>query len=227
MTMKPRSMPDFSLEDALQGPVCGLDEAGRGPLVGPVTAACVFVPPRSRDQAFWSRVNDSKALTSFVRESLFESITSHCVFGIAHADPAEIDSLNILQASLLAMRRAFEILCAKMDAPPSHALVDGNAAPPGLGCAVVPVIKGDARSRSIAAASILAKISRDRILLDLATQHPHYGWETNAGYPTAQHIDAINAHGLTVHHRHSFAPVRNFLTFGDCRAGRTIGLKSR
>lgn len=213
-------MPDFSLEDALSDPVCGIDEAGRGPLAGPVVAACVYAPPENRGAAFWSRVNDSKALTRSARETLFDTISESCVVGIAGTDVADIDSLNILQATFLAMRRAFATVQDKMDKLPAHALVDGNGAPPGLPCNVLPVIKGDTRSLSIAAASILAKVTRDRIMDDLSQAHPNYGWASNAGYPTADHIKAINAHGITEHHRRSFGPVKAYLICGECRTKR-------
>lgn len=211
--------PDFSIEDSLSGSVCGLDEAGRGPLAGPVVAACVFVSPDARAEAFWGRVNDSKAVSKKLRETLFESITARCSFGIAQASVAEIDRINILQASFLAMRRAFEVMVADMSEPPACALVDGNGVPRGLSCSVLPVIKGDSRSLSIAAASILAKVTRDRIMEGLALAHPDYGWARNAGYPAPAHIAAIDAHGITDHHRRTFAPVRRFIQSGTCRDG--------
>lgn len=205
------------MEDSLSGLACGIDEAGRGPLAGPVVAACVLAPPVTRGAAFWGRVNDSKALSKKIREDLFDAITIQCAFGIGQASVAEIDSFNILQASFLAMRRAFEAMMETLDAPPAHALVDGNGSPRGLACPVLPVIKGDSRSLSIAAASILAKVTRDRIMETLAQAHPQYGWARNAGYPAPAHLAAIERHGITQHHRRTFAPVRRFLQSGTCR----------
>lgn len=217
-------MPDFSIEDSLSGPVCGIDEAGRGPLAGPVVAACVFAPFDVRGEDFWYHVNDSKAVPKKLRDILFDSITARCTFGIGQASVAEIDSLNILQASFLAMRRAFQAMTrTMMPGPlPAQALVDGNGAPQGLNCPALPVIKGDSRSLSIAAASILAKVTRDRIMNDLAQDHPRYGWASNAGYPAPAHIAAIETWGVTEHHRRSFAPVRNFLALGSCRAPASV-----
>jgi ribonuclease HII len=197
----------FDLEQNYALPVCGLDEAGRGPLAGPVVAACVFVPPEKRGLEFWGLVNDSKKLTAKKRDMLFDLIREHCVYGIAESSAEEIDQINILQASLLAMGRAFDKCGGTHD---WVALVDGNQKPP-LPCTIQTVIKGDATSLSIAAASILAKVTRDRIMQDLCTQYPMYGWSKNAGYGTATHIDAIDKFGVTHHHRKSFAPVARAL----------------
>ena len=201
------SGPDFSLEDKIPGPVCGIDEAGRGPLAGPVVAACVHIPKDVRVFEFIKYINDSKKLTDKKREFLFIKITEHCSYGIAHCTPYEIDEMNILQASLTAMERAFALMPQQAE----HALIDGNKIPKNLPCSCTPVVKGDARSISIAAASILAKVTRDRIMRALAQDHPHYGWERNAGYPTAEHRAALALHGPTEHHRRSFGPVRAVL----------------
>jgi ribonuclease HII len=200
--------PDFSIEETIQGRVCGLDEVGRGPLAGPVVAACVFIPPEKRGLEFVSKIRDSKVLTTEKLERLFDFISEHFVFGIAEVSPEEIDSINILQASLLAMK----IACEKAG-DFDHALVDGNKCPK-LACPATAVVKGDGRSVSIAAASILAKVTRDRMMEKLAAEYPHYGWERNAGYPTAEHLEGIERHGITPHHRKSYAPVRNFIEFG-------------
>ncbi len=205
--MKASFTPDFSLEDACDGPTCGLDEAGRGPLAGPVVAACVYVPEENKGLSFWDHVTDSKKLTARRREALFEEIVKHCVYGIAEVSVEEIDEINILQASLLAMKRAYLMLPSPA---PSFALIDGNKAP-SLPCVTQTVVKGDSRSFSIAAASILAKVTRDRTMTTLDDKFPHYGWAKNAGYGTKQHRDAIQTHGITAHHRKSFAPVRNYL----------------
>lgn len=197
----------FDLEHHYTLPVCGLDEAGRGPLAGPVVAACVFVPVEKRGLGFWDDVNDSKKLTAKKRDTLFDYIREHCVYGIAEASVDEIDQMNILRASLLAMKRSFEVMGGKGE---WVALVDGNQKPP-LPCTIQTVIKGDSISRSIAAASILAKVTRDRVMEDLCRQYPMYGWSKNAGYGTALHLSALREHGITAHHRKSFAPIKGAL----------------
>lgn len=197
----------FRLEKNYTGPVCGLDEAGRGPLAGPVVAACVHVYPDARRKRFWSKVNDSKKLNPAQREELFIYISEHCAFGISQASVDEIDRINILHASMLAMRRALALMAADHGIKPEIALVDGNYAP-RLPCAVQTVIQGDATSLSIAAASILAKVTRDRMMKELCARNPGYGWSTNAGYGTPEHLAGLDKHGVTPHHRKSFAPVQ-------------------
>jgi ribonuclease HII len=199
-----RSKPDYSLELNLGGLVAGTDEAGRGPLVGPVVAAAVILNPQNLPEG----IDDSKRLSIAKREALFEQITSSALsFAIAKASAAEIDHINILQASLLAMRRAVTGLALI----PTHCLVDGNKLPADLPCPATSIIGGDAKSLSIAAASILAKVTRDNLMAELARDYPQYGWEKNAGYPTAEHLTALAEHGITPHHRRSFAPVKNLL----------------
>ena len=205
------SQPSLDLELAHGGLVCGLDEAGRGPLAGPVTAACVYIPPETRGEGFWAQVNDSKKLSEKKRDMLFDLILAHTYYGIAEATAQEIDEINILQASLLAMSRSLDVMCSSFSAAPALALVDGNRKPK-LSCAVQTVVKGDSISLSIAAASILAKVTRDRVMNDLCQKFPMYGWSRNAGYGTAEHLRAINDHGVTDHHRRSFAPVRAALS---------------
>jgi ribonuclease HII len=205
-----RNTCSFKLEKSLPGIVCGLDEAGRGPLAGPVVAACVYIPEENRRKRFWSRVNDSKKLTVEQREELFSCIAEHAAYGICQASVAEIDRINILQASMLAMKRAMVMMAADHGVRPSIALVDGNY-PPRLPCAVQTVIGGDAISLSIAAASILAKVTRDRMMRELCSRYPAYGWSRNAGYGTPQHLTALQEHGVTDHHRRSFAPVKSRL----------------
>lgn len=200
----------FDLENQFSGPVCGLDEAGRGPLAGPVVAACVYIPDEVRKESFWVQVDDSKKLTEKRRESLYDLIITHTRYGIAEASTQEIDEINILQASLLAMSRSLDIMSPRYNITPALALVDGNRKPK-LSCNVQTVVRGDSISLSIAAASILAKVTRDRMMQELCGQFPMYGWSRNAGYGTAEHLRAINDHGVTDHHRRSFAPVRKAL----------------
>ncbi|MCB1531276.1 MAG: ribonuclease HII [Alphaproteobacteria bacterium] len=206
-------MPDFSLEDAIDGPVCGLDEVGRGPLAGPVVAACVYIPDHVRPLPFIGEIRDSKKLSEAKLESLNTLISEHCAFAVTEITPQEIDEINILQASLKAMATSLE----RMSVSIRHALVDGNRCPAHMPCPATPVVKGDSVSTSIAAASIIAKAHRDRIMRALAQEHPHYGWESNVGYPSPQHLAGIDAHGITNHHRKSFAPVRNFIEFGSTK----------
>lgn len=205
-------MTDFHLEDQHDGCVFGFDEAGRGPLAGPVVAACVYIPPDIRRKRFIKCITDSKKLQKADRERLFQDITSHCLFSIAQSTVEEIDEINILQASMTAMARAFDTLPERTGN--MAALIDGNYRPVSFPCQAKPVIGGDAKSVSIAAASILAKVTRDPLMCELASQHTVYGWHTNFGYHTRRHIEAINAHGVSEHHRRSFAPVRTFLQFG-------------
>lgn len=202
------SGPDFVFEaQALAGGarfVAGLDDVGRGPLAGPVTAAAVvFAPDRVP-----TGLNDSKLLTPARRAALTVEIEAEAVaFAVAHVAVADIDRLNILVASHLAMMRAV----AALTPAPDHLLIDGNSLPSDLPCAAEAVIRGDGRCASIAAASILAKQARDRLMVDLAQQHPGYGWERNAGYATAEHRAALRDLGPTPVHRRSFGTVRNIL----------------
>lgn len=198
-------MADFSLEDQYDGIICGLDEVGRGPLAGPVVAACVVIPTEKRGLDFVADIKDSKKVALKKREELYKQITTHFPYALSALSPQEIDEINILQASLEAMKRAHD----QIDGI-THSLVDGNKAP-DLSSVAVTVVKGDQKSKSIAAASIIAKVYRDRIMQKLAYEHPQYGWERNAGYPTAQHREALLVHGITDHHRKSFAPVRRIL----------------
>ncbi|MBL4804475.1 MAG: ribonuclease HII [Alphaproteobacteria bacterium] len=201
--------PSFELEDNHDGPVCGLDEVGRGPLAGPVVAACVIIPEPVRVMDFIPHIRDSKALGKKMLASLYAEITAHCRWSVVEISPQEIDKINIFQASLKAMRDALYQVEA-----PAAALVDGKHVPKDMPCSAQAVVKGDSKSVSIAAASIIAKVTRDKIMHNLHAEHPHYGWNTNVGYPSQQHRDAIDAHGITIHHRRTFAPVRNFLEHG-------------
>lgn len=199
--------PDFELEYSLRAQgkirIAGVDEVGRGPLAGPVTAAAVVLDPENIPDG----LNDSKVLGAGRRLALAEELERTAWVSVAHASVEEIDQRNILQASLLAMRRAVEGLAVR----PDHILIDGNRGPAGINIPVDCIVKGDSRSLSIAAASIVAKVARDRIMVDLAQQFPGYGWDRNAGYPTKEHKEALQRLGVTPHHRRSFKPVHNIL----------------
>ncbi len=199
--------PDFSFEDAARaagaGIIAGVDEVGRGPLAGPVTAAAVVLDPARIPEG----LNDSKKLSAARRRALYDVIAACAEVSIAHASVAEIDELNILRASHLAMERAITGLPRR----PDMALIDGNMIPRGLTIPARAIIKGDALSVSISAASIMAKICRDCVMWDLAQHYPGYGWETNAGYPSKSHKEALQNLGVTPHHRRSFKPVHNIL----------------
>ena len=201
----PMILPDFSRETAAFARglirITGIDEVGRGPLAGPVSAAAVILDPARIPHG----LRDSKALTAARREALAAEIMATAQVCIATASVAEIDRLNILQASLLAMARAAAGLNA------DYHLIDGNKIPAALQGRAEWIVKGDALCLSIAAASIVAKVSRDRDMVDLAQQHPGYGWERNAGYPTPEHLAALQKLGVTPAHRRSFAPVHNIL----------------
>ena len=193
------SVPNFLLESSLGGVVCGVDEAGRGPLAGPVFAAAAILDPARIPHG----IDDSKRLDPARRTALCEALCVVATVAVGEASVAEIDRDNILWATMTAMRRAV----AGLARPPDHALVDGNRAP-SLPCAAHTVVGGDRRSLSIAAASIVAKVHRDRRMAALARDWPQYGWERNAGYPTRAHLAALAQHGPSPHHRRSFAPVR-------------------
>ncbi len=199
--------PDFLLEGSLYArgvvDVVGVDEVGRGPLAGPVLAAAVWLDPTSIPVG----LDDSKKLNAGRRVALCAQILASARVGVGAASVAEIERLNILRASHLAMERAI----ADLRFVPGHVLVDGNLIPRGLGADATAVIGGDARSMSIAAASIVAKTRRDRIMWDLAQHYPGYGWETNMGYPSKSHREALRDLGVTPHHRRSFKPVHNIL----------------
>lgn len=201
-------MVDFTFEDEFAGDknvVCGIDEVGRGPLAGPVVAACVVIPKDVRNEEFVQHIKDSKKLSLKKREELFEKIIARCQYAISEITPEEIDEINILQATLKAMKESHDQISGI-----THALIDGNKAP-ALSSKTRTVVKGDQKSKSIAAASIIAKVYRDRIMLKLAKQYPYYGWETNVGYPTKEHRDAILQYGITPAHRKSFGPVKKII----------------
>jgi ribonuclease HII len=206
--MKRRSAPSgLTAELAFGAPgatICGVDEAGRGPWAGPVVAAAVVLDPAALPEG----LDDSKKLSAARREALFGAIHAVAIVGVGIASVTEIDALNILRANDLAMCRAV----AALDPAPDAALIDGNRVPPAMPCRARAIVGGDASVLSIAAASIVAKVTRDRIMDALAAEHPAYGWETNRGYGTAAHRAALERFGVTQHHRRSFRPIRNILT---------------
>jgi len=195
--------PDYETEAALArrgiGQICGVDEAGRGPLAGPVTAAAVILNATTIPDG----LNDSKKLNEKRREALFDEILSKATVSFAHVSATTIDQINIREASLLAMRMAVEGLPVAA----GHALIDGNALPAGMPCPATALVKGDARSLSIAAASIIAKVMRDRLMIRADTLHPGYGLAGHKGYPTKAHREAVAQLGPCRLHRFSFAPV--------------------
>jgi len=198
--------PDFTHENRLKrrygGLVAGVDEAGRGPLAGPVVAAAVILDPRKTPNGIY----DSKMLTRAERERLAEAIMDSATVAVSVVSVATIDAINILQASLLAMSEAVSTLSVR----PSAALVDGRERP-GMDCAAETLIDADALSLSVAAASIVAKVTRDRIMMELAAAHDGYGWRSNMGYATVEHRLALHRLGPTQHHRRTFAPVKCLL----------------
>lgn len=196
-------MPDFSFEDQYEGPIAGIDEAGRGPWAGPVVAAAVILDRHALPEG----MNDSKQLSMKRREALYDLIRQSADVGVGIGTVDEIDTINIARANDLAMERAVAELATR----PAFLLIDGRWVPRGLDLPARAIIKGDTRSLSIAAASIIAKVERDRIMRDLAVQHPEYGWERNAGYGTPEHRRALDGHGVTAHHRRSFRPIHNML----------------
>ncbi|NNK16505.1 MAG: ribonuclease HII [Sulfitobacter sp.] len=199
--------PDFSFEEAARARgykrIAGVDEVGRGPLAGPVTAAAVVLDPARIPEG----LNDSKQLSKKKRQALYDQLIEVADVSIAHASVEEIDALNILRASHLAMMRALRGL----KTPPDYALIDGRMLPRDMNLPAEGIIKGDTLSQSISAASIMAKICRDCVMLSLAQQHPGYGWETNMGYGSKSHMEALRNLGPTPHHRRSFKPVHNML----------------
>jgi ribonuclease HII len=195
-------MPDFSHETLIGGRVAGVDEVGRGPLAGPVLAAAVVLPP-GMSEALAAMLDDSKKLTPKKRAAALVALRgSGAEIGVGAASVAEINRLNILHASFLAMRRAI----AALPAPPAHVLVDGNKTP-GISLPCTAIIGGDGLCLSIAAASIVAKEIRDRLMRQLDVRYPHYGWASNAGYAAETHRAAILLHGPSPHHRRGFGPL--------------------
>lgn len=185
--------------------LCGVDEAGRGPLAGPVVAAAVSLPPRPLPQEL-NHLNDSKKLSKTRRDALFDALTAYADIGVGLAEPAEIDRCNILAASLIAMQRAVNALPQTVQG----ALIDGPIAP-RLHCHTLPIIKGDQKSLSIASASIIAKVTRDRLMQVADRRFSAYGFAQHKGYPTRTHLRALDQYGICPLHRRSFAPVKKML----------------
>lgn len=198
--------PTLNLERQFEGVVCGVDEAGCAPLAGPVVAAAVVLPAGPKPRQLRG-LTDSKLLSAAQRERFFDLIHRLGEVGVGAASVAEIDRLNIFHADMLAMRRAVEALARR----PDHALIDGRARPE-LACSATPVVKGDRRSLSIAAASVVAKVVRDRLMQALAEHYPAYGWHSNVGYGTDAHYLGLLRKGPTEHHRRSFAPVNTLFS---------------
>lgn len=201
-------MPHYIYESRLlktmAGPICGVDEVGRGPLAGPVVAAAVILDRKCIPKG----LNDSKQLSEEDREELYPRIMEAAIaVGVGEASVGEIDMINIRQATHMAMARAVRALSVTAE----FALVDGNDPPP-LPCRCDTLIGGDARSVSIAAASIIAKVTRDRMMVALHDDHPGYNWRSNKGYGTPEHYAGLKAHGVTRHHRRSFGPIRAILS---------------
>lgn len=187
--------------------ICGVDEAGRGPLAGAVVAGAVVLDPENPIAG----LKDSKKLSAARRAFLYEQIQLKAkAWGIGEASPAEIDQINILQATMLAMRRAIEDLAIRLGGWPDKALIDGNRCPELL-IAAEAIVKGDTKEPAISAASILAKVTRDRQMMTLHEQYPEYGFAQHMGYPTEAHLAALQAYGACNEHRRSFSPVRNVL----------------
>ena len=207
-------MPDFSLEESLglstSAVIVGVDEVGRGPLAGPVTAAAVFFDRQKITPDLLTKIDDSKKIAQKKRATISKQIESIAIIGIGWASSGEIDQLNILEATMLAMQRAISSLQKQIILDPDYILIDGNKVP----CLDFPskaIVRGDEKSLSIAAASIVAKSTRDAFMTSLSKLYPCYRWEKNAGYGTREHLAAIEREGITVHHRRSFKPIANYL----------------
>lgn len=203
-------MPDFSHEQLCGSLPIGIDEAGRGPWAGPVVAAAVWLNPTHA----WEGIHDSKQLSASARAAHCHMLlhSPHAIIGIGQATVQEIDTLNILQATFLAMQRAVDAWHhASHGQRATHALIDGNRVPKQFSLPATALVKGDSRSLSIAAASIVAKVTRDTTMQQLHAQFPHYGWDRNAGYGTAAHQQGLRTHGVNAHHRRSYAPIRALL----------------
>ena len=195
--------PTFELEDEFGGVVAGIDEAGRGPWAGPVVASAVILDRETMPMG----LRDSKTLSEKKRRLLSEALWQSAQIGVGIANVEEIDRLNIGRATMLAMTRA----AANLPAPPTLCLIDGKISPHHLPCPAYAVVKGDSKSYSIAAASIVAKVVRDRMMRELAVEFPHYAWEKNKGYGVEEHRAGLEKYGVTIHHRRSFAPIHKLL----------------
>ena len=207
-------MPDFSLEESLglstSAVIVGVDEVGRGPLAGPVTAAAVFVDRQKITLDLSTKIDDSKKVPQKKRATISKQIECMAIIGIGWASSGEIDQLNILEATMIAMQRAVLSLRKQIILDPDYILIDGNKVP-SFDFPSKAIVRGDEKSLSIAAASIVAKSKRDAFMASLSKLYPCYGWEKNAGYGTREHLAAIEREGITVHHRRSFKPITNYL----------------
>ena len=207
-------MPDFSLEESLglstRAVIVGVDEVGRGPLAGPVTAAAVFVDRQKITLDLLTKIDDSKKIPPKQRATISKQIEGIAIIGVGWASSSEIDQLNILEATMLAMQRAIFSLRKQVILDPDYILIDGNKVP-RLDFPSKAIVRGDEKSISIAAASIVAKSKRDAFMTSLSKLYPYYGWEKNAGYGTLEHLAAIEREGITAHHRRSFKPIANYL----------------
>lgn len=207
-------MPDFSFENACdltQGLVLGTDEVGRGPLAGPVAAAAVCFPDLKMDEKLACMIKDSKQLTKVKRQLIFDELmSSNALIGIGLASAEEIDEINILQVSFLAMKRAIRQI-EEQNVKIGTVLVDGNRLPKDWPWPAKCIVKGDSLSLSVAAASIIAKVTRDGMMEDFAKEYPFYDWENNAGYGTKKHLEGLKKYGVSPLHRRTFAPVRDIL----------------
>lgn len=210
----PPCKPDYRIESEYDGIIVAIDEVGRGPWAGPVMTAAAILDPHNIPEG----LDDSKRLPPARREALYAAIRATARVEIGIASVQEIEELNVLGATKLAMRRAYDALGVQA----AIALIDGNQ-PPELPCPTRCIVGGDGLCVSIAAASIVAKVTRDRLMAELAKEYPGYGWETNAGYGTKEHQDGIARYGLTPHHRRNFAPIRALLEAAS-RAERTESL---
>ena len=205
-------MPDFEIENLYDGLVAGVDEAGRGPWAGPVVAGAVVILDKNLSKTLLEGLDDSKKLSAQKREILYKELFAEqekgkLYIGIGEASCQEIDELNILQATFLAMKRATE----KLPRCPDVALIDGNRTPSNFKCKTRTIVKGDAKSMSVAAASIAAKVYRDHIMKEMAQKYPYYGFEKNAGYGTAAHIEGLKKYGITPEHRKSYKPIQEVM----------------
>ena len=205
-------MPNFLIEDEFEGFVVGIDEAGRGPWVGPVVAGAVVFVNRDVNPYLLENLNDSKKISKKKREVLYDLLLEeknkgNIKIGIGEASSKEIDELNILNATFLAMKRALDMCGVE----PSMVLIDGNRVPKNFGYEARAVVKGDAKSYSISAASIMAKVYRDKLMEEMSLKYPNYGFQNNAGYGTKEHIEALKKYGITPEHRKSYQPIKEYL----------------
>lgn len=208
---EPKIVPDFHLENQYNNLLAiGIDEAGRGPLCGPVVASCALL----NQDDYPTQINDSKKISKKLRKKIFLELKEKCQYGIGIVDARKIEEINILQATKLAMFLAYDDFCKKYKVYPELILIDGNFVPFEKQDNIKEmqaVVKGDQKSLSIAAASIIAKETRDEIMLDLHQKFPQYGWDKNAGYATKAHIDGIKEHGICEFHRKSFEPIKSMI----------------